>query len=355
MLSARTTILAAVALAAAVACAQEPAPGPAATLPPIGTAESNAALTLVGRIPVPNMTGTWDHLTLDAAGHRLFASAQEDNQVRVFDLTARKPLYTMAGGFNRPQGLYYVPGDNTLAVTNGKDGTFRSFNGKTYEPIKIVPLSLGADMMDLDPHTGYLYVDHGGTDSNRGPGGLAIINTRDWSKVGEVPTDLRPAALAMEQHGNRLFLLVPGLTQVAVIDRASNQISARYQLKTPAQPIALALDEAGHRLFVANRRPTSFNVLDLDTGRPIATLDVIEGVESMYFDAKLRRIYMTALDGFVQVVQQVDADHYKTIARFFTGHHAGTSQWVPDMNLLAVAVPPVEGQTAAIWLFQPKP
>ncbi len=355
MFSARTTILAALALAVAGACAQEPAPAPAPTLPPIGTADSNAAFTLVDRIPVPNMTGTWDHLTLDAAGHRIFASAQEDNQVRVFDLATRKPLFTMADGFNRPQGLYYVPGDDTLAVTNGRDGTFRSFNGKTYAPIKIVPLSLGADMMDLDPHTGYLYVDHGGTDSNRGPGGLAIISSKDWSKIGEVPTDLRPAALAMEKHGNRLFLLLPGLAQVAVIDRGTNSIYARYQLKTPAQPIALALDETHHRLFVASRRPTSFNVLDLDTGRPVATLDVIDGVESMYFDLKLHRIYMTALDGFVQVIQQVDADHYKTIARFFTGHHAGTSQWVPDMNILAVAVPPVEGQTAAIWLFQAKP
>jgi len=64
---------------------------------------------------------------------------------------------------------------------------------------------------------------------------------------------------------------------------------------------------------------------------------------------------MTALDGNVQVIQQVDADHYKTIARFFTGHHAGTSQWVPMMDLFCVAVPPVEGQQSAIWLFQPKP
>jgi DNA-binding beta-propeller fold protein YncE len=338
-------------------CAQEPAPpAAAASQPPsLGTAQSNAALTLVGRIPVPQMTGTWDHLTLDAATDRLFASAQEDNQVRVFDLNARKPLYTMSSGFNRPQGLYYVPGDDTLAVTNGKDGTFRSFNGKTYEPIKIVPLSLGADMMDMDTKTRYLYVDHGGTDSNRGPGGLAIIDSKDWSKVGEIPTELRPAALAMEKGGNRLYLLIPGLTQVAVIDRGSNQIYARFQLKSPAQPIALALDEARHRLFVDMRRPSSFNVLDSDNGKPVATLDTIDGVESIYYDAKLRRIYMTALDGYVQVVQQIDADRYKTIARFFTGHHAGTSQWVPNMNLLCVAVPPVDDQPAEIWLFQPKP
>jgi DNA-binding beta-propeller fold protein YncE len=324
-------------------------------VPDMGTAEKNAALTLVGRIPVPKMTGTWDHLTVDLATDRLFASAQEDNEVRVFDLVARKPLYTISGGFDRPQGLYYVPGANTLAVTNGKDGSLRSFDGKTYAPIKIVPLSLGADMMDMDPKTKYLYVDHGGTDSNRGPGALAIIDSKTWDKVGEVPTELRPASLEMEKHGNRLFVLIPGLSQVGVVDRTSNAIFARFQLSTPAQPIALTLDETTHRMFVANRRPSSFNVLDMDTGRPIATMDVIDGVEGIYFDAKLKRLYLTALDGNLQVIQQVDADHYKTIAKFFTGHHAGTSQFVPNLNLFCVAVPPVEGQAAEIWLFQPKP
>jgi DNA-binding beta-propeller fold protein YncE len=321
----------------------------------LGTAENNVALTLVGRIPVPNMTGTWDHLTVDLATDRLFVSAQEDNQVRVFDLVARKSLYTIAGGFDRPQGLYYVPGANALAVTSGKDGSLRSFDGKTYEPIKTLPLSLGADMMDMDPKTKYLYVDHGGTDSNRGPGALAIVDSKTWEKVGEVPTEYRPAALEAEKLGDRLFVLIPGLSQVGVVNRTGNQIFARFQLTAPAQPIALALDEPAHRLFVVNRRPSSFNVLDMDTGRPIETLDTIDGVESMYFDARLHRLYLTALDGYLQVIQQVDANHYKTIARFFTGHHAGTSQFVPNLNLLCVAVPPIEGQAAEIWLFQPKP
>lgn len=321
----------------------------------MGTAQDNAALKLVGRIPVPNMTGTWDHLTVDLATDRLFASAQEDNEVRVFDLVARKPLYTIAGGFDRPQGLYYVPGTDALAVTNGKDGSLRSFDGKTYKPIKILPLSLGADMMDMDPKTRYLYVDHGGVDSNRGPGALAIVDSKTWEKIGEVPTEYRPASLEVEKNGNRLFVLIPGLSQVGVVDRSNNQIFARFQLPTPAQPIALTLDEPHHRIFVANRRPSSFNVLDMETGRPIAKLDTIDGVEGMYFDAKLHRLYLTALDGYVQVIQQIDADHYKSIARFFTGHHAGTSQFVPNLNLLCVAVPPVEGQAAEIWLFQPKP
>jgi WD40 repeat protein len=106
-----------------------------AQVQPLGTADSNDALVLVGKIPVPDMTGTWDHLTVDSATGRLFASAQEDNQVRVFDLEASKPLFTISGGFNRPQGLYYVTGKRVLAVTNGKDGTLRSCDGTTYQPI----------------------------------------------------------------------------------------------------------------------------------------------------------------------------------------------------------------------------
>ena len=344
--------IAAAALLVSVAAAHSQAPE---APPAIGTAQDNPALTLVGTIRAPEMTGTWDHLTVDPAAGRLFASAQEDNQVRVFDLRARKPLFTIKGGFDRPQGLFYVPQPAALAVTNGRDGSLRSFNGKTYEPIKIVPLSLGADMMDMDPKTKYLYVDHGGVDSNRGPGALAIIDSRTWAKVGEVPTEYRPGSLQVEEHGNRLFVTLPGLSQVAVVDLAAGRIVARYPLTAPAQPIALALDGASHRIFIGNRKPASFNVLDMETGHTIATLDTIDGIEGIYFDRKLHRIYLTALDGYVQVIQQVDPDHYKTIAHFFTGHHAGTSQWVPSLNLLCVAVPPVDGQTAAIWLFQPKP
>jgi DNA-binding beta-propeller fold protein YncE len=321
----------------------------------IGTPETNDALVLVGKIPVPDMTGTWDHLTVDDATGRLFASAQEDNQVRVFDLHARKPLYTISGGLDRPQGLLYVPGANALAVSNGKDGTLRAFDGETYAPIKTIPLSIGADMMVLDSKTRDLYVDHGGVDSNRGPGGLAMVNSKTWEKVGEVPTEYRPGSLEIDPHSERLFVLIPALSQVGVVDRSKGEIVARYPVAAPSQPIALALDEAGHRLFVANRRPATFRILDIDDGHPVATMDVIDGVESMFFDTKLHRLYMTALDGNVQVMQQIDKDNYKTIALFLTGHHAGTSQFVANMNLLCVAVPPVDGQQAAIWLFQPKP
>lgn len=157
----------------------------------IGTAETNDALVLVGKIPVPDMTGTWDHLTVDDATGRLFASAQEDNQVRVFDLHARKPLYTISGGLDRPQGLLYVPGANALAVSNGKDGTLRAFDGETYAPIKTIPLTLGADMMVLDVKTRDLYIDHGGVDS---PMALSLKRGRNKPDSGPISQHVRKCA-----------------------------------------------------------------------------------------------------------------------------------------------------------------
>ena len=163
-----------VALSAIGAGAAEDTPRP--MVAPAPEIPENPALRLVGRIPMSHMSGTWDHLAADAKTGRLFLSAQEDHAVDVVDLRAARPILRMIGNFNRPQGQFYVPELNKLVVTNGKDGTAKIFRGDTYELTTTIPLSLGADMMEYDPRTKYLYVEHGGRDSNRGPGKLSIID-----------------------------------------------------------------------------------------------------------------------------------------------------------------------------------
>ncbi|WP_263366270.1 YncE family protein [Edaphobacter bradus] len=319
------------------------------------TAEHNDAFRLVAKIPVPGMTGTWDHLAADSSTSRLFLSAQEDNEVRVIDLAGRKPLHTISGGFNRPQGEFFVPGANSLAVTNGRDGTLRSFDGKTYEPIKVLSLTLGADMMDYDPESKYLYIDHGGVDSNRGPGALAVVDTTDWHLVRDIATEYRPAALEIQPSTHRLFVTLPGLSQVGVIDTRTSTIIARFQAPRPTKPVAIALDTADKRVFVGTRSPDNFIAFDTETGKTVATLDSLSGIEGMYFDAAHKRIYVTGLDGNVQAIQTIDPDHYKELARFFTGPKAGTSIFIPKLNLFCVALPPADGKVAEVWLFEPLP
>jgi len=314
-------------------------------------------LELVRRIPVPQMTGTWDHLTVDPATDRLFLSAQDQQMVYVVPLKGRGAIQRISGGFDRPQGELYIPGADRLVVTNGRSARVELIGGQDLRPAAGLTISAGADMIASDPTHGVLYVESGGTDSRRGPGWLAVIDPRSGRLIGRVATGYRAAALVMARQSPRLYVAIPALDQVAVIDTDARSIVSRWQV--PGRPASMALDEAHGRLFVATRtfsgdpRPPVFSVLDTNDGRLLTTLPSKDATEDMYWDAARRLIYTSSLDGFVQAYRQRDANHYDLAATMRTVPHAGTSQLVSDLDELCVAVPPHAGQPAAVWVFRP--
>lgn len=202
-----------------------------------------------------------------------------------------------------------------------------------------------------------LYVESGGTDSHRGPGWLAVIDPRSGRLTGRVTTSYRAAALAMAQHSRRLFVAIPALDQVAVIDTDTRAVVGHWRV--PGRPASMALDEASGRLFIATRmfpgdpRPPVLGVLDTKDGRLIATLPSKDATENMFWDAAHRLIYTSSLDGYVQAYRERDADHYSLAVTVPTVPHAGTSQFVPGLDELCVATPPHAGQPAAVWVFRP--
>lgn len=324
--------------------------------PPI-TDDEPPVLQLVRRIPVPQMTGTWDHLTVDPTTERLFLSAQDQQMVYVVPLTGSAGIGRITQGFDRPQGELYIPGADRLAVTSGRSARVSLFDGHDLRPTAALALSAGADMIALDPAHGVLYVESGGTDSHRGPGWLAVIDPRSGRLTGRVTTGYRAAALVMAQDSRRLYVAIPALDQVAVIDTDTKSIVSRWQV--PGRPASMALDEASGRLFVATRtfqgdpRPPVLSVLDTKDGRVLVTLPGKDATENMYWDAAHRLIYTSSLDGYVQAYHERNANHYDLVATVSTVPHAGTSQFVPGLDELCVAVPPHAGRPAAVWVFRP--
>lgn len=331
----------------------------AVSLAAAGSAVAAAAapvLDLAGKIPVPQMTGTWDHMTVDPKTERLFLSAQDQQRVYVVPLK-KGAIRGLSGGFDRPQGELYVPSFDRLVVTNGRDGVVRILRGHGYRTVANLKVSVGADMIAFDPRHRLLYVESGGIDSKRGPGWLALIDPATGRLVGRINTGYRAAALVMARRSPLLYVAIPGLDQVAVVDTDTRRIIRR--LSVPGRPASMALDEAHGRLFVATRtiggdpRPPTFNVLDLATGRWITSLPSKDATEDMYLDAAHGLIYTTSLQGFVQAYRQLDANDYALVATVRSGPHSGTSQFVPGLDELCVAVPPHSGEPGAVWIFRP--
>ena len=117
----------------------------------------------------------------------------------------------------------------------------------------------------------------------------------------------------------------------------------------------MALDEPHRRLFVAARKPARLLVLDMDTGKEVASLPGAIDTDDMSFDPDRKRIYVTSGEGFIFVYQQIDPDRYQRIAKIPTTIGARTSAYTGQVgkhNSFYLAVPARADRGAELWVYE---
>jgi hypothetical protein len=308
-------------------------------LPVLGvqTAQPQDKLPLqrVQTIPMPGVLGRLDHLGVDIEGGRLFAAALGDRQntVEVIDLKLGKRISSVRGQ-SMPQGVFYSTDFKKLFVANGRDGTVKIFSGDNFQLLDNLPVGTGADHVGYDQDTKYLYV--GTSIANPRAGALAIVDAQTNKEIGSIQTESRPGGIKIENSGPRIFVTFGGVPKVGVVDREKRQVTATWPLTGVPSVVALALDESHHRLFGGTRNPPMLIVLDTESGKQIAQLEGVEGIDDLWYDAERGRIYASggrgATAGFVYVYQQKDANRYELTAKVPTRANAQTSIWVPQLK-----------------------
>src|SRR3974377_1553847 len=116
-----------------------------------------APLLLEAKIPLGEVAGRIDHMTVDLARYRLFVAELGNNTVGGVDLESRKVVYRLTG-LAEPQGVGYVPANDSLYVANGGDGSVKIFRGPDYAPAGRVDLGKDADNIRVDSATTLLFV-----------------------------------------------------------------------------------------------------------------------------------------------------------------------------------------------------
>ena len=314
------------------------------------SAESGAALKLVQTIPLPDIDGRIDHFSIDVKGRRAFLAALTKNTVEVVDLKGGRVIRTLPG-FAKPQGVRFVPELNKLFVATGLDGAVKTLDGTTLEVLHTANVSLGADAIGYDPRSKYLYVGSGGGDANKALGDLTVFNAATGAQIAAIVTDAHAGGSVVDERGQQVYVLVPEKAQVVVLDRKTRTQLAKWTIPGIQKNVALDLDEKNHRLFLGVRTPASVVVLDANSGAVVASIPTVGMVDGLSYDRATRRIYTSGGEGFVDVTQQIDADHYERIARIPTGPNARTSLFVPEWRRLYVAVPRSDDRSAELRVF----
>jgi YVTN family beta-propeller protein len=311
------------------------------------TGESSNVLTDVGTIPLNGIEGRIDHFGLDAKHKRLFVAALGNDSVEVVDL-ATGTVTQHIKNLRAPQGIGFSPEFNRLAVANDQDGSLRLYDGTLLQQIARIDLKDDADNVRYDTDSHRFWVGYG-------TGGLAAIDPGSGKQIADVKLDAHPESFQLETKGKRIFVNVPGAGQVAIVDRETGRLIAKYALTGASDNFPMALDEANHRLFIGCRTPAKLLVLDTETGKTVAALDIVGDTDDVFYDPAKKRIYVSGGEGRITVIGQTNADAYNVLSEVATAPGARTSFLVLETGRLYVAVPNRGRQKAELRVFTAAP
>ncbi len=307
-----------------------------------GQSHASEPLKLETTIPMPDVQGRIDHLSVDLNNQRLFVAALGNNTVEVLDTKGAKRLHAISS-LHEPQGVLYVPGENRLFVANAKDGTCRMYDASSFQLLQTINYGDDADNIRIDAPAKQIYVGYGS-------GALGILDV-SGNKLGDVKLDAHPESFQLEKKGSRIFVNLPDSQKIAVVDRKKKAVVGQWETGGALANFPMALDETNHRLFTVCRRPAVLVVLNTDSGAVVAKIPTVGDSDDVFYDPTRKRIYASGGEGAIAVLQQKDSDHYQEIARIPTVKGARTSLFVPELGRLFLAVRKQVSEDAAIRVY----
>jgi|HubBroStandDraft_2_1064218.scaffolds.fasta_scaffold00428_8 DNA-binding beta-propeller fold protein YncE len=322
-------------------------------------------LQFMQALPLPGVQGRFDHFSADPEKARIYLSALGNDSLEVIDTTRGARIQSVTG-LGMPQGVVYAPEVEKLFVGNrvagpgepdlpGK-GVVKVFDASSaaLKLVDTIEFHADCDNLRYDATDERVYVGFGD-----GPtAGIGMIDPATDKRVGEFTIGGHPESFQLEKSGARIFVNIADSNEIAVVDRKTGVV-AKWPLKGLARNFPMALDEEHHRLFIGVRTPSRLAVLDTNSGNVVASLPAAPGMDDLYYDAGLKRIYGPG-EGFISVFQQDDADHYRPIASVRSSPGAHTAGFFPHFgkkskaDTFVLAVPARGGRLAEVWFYSPQ-
>lgn len=316
----------AIVAASTIACAQTPAPG----------------YHVVHKIAAGG-EGGWDYVTVDADGNRLFLS--RGTHAMVIDLGRDSVIGDIPNTLGI-HGVALAPDLNRGFTSNGRDSSVTIFDYKTLASIAVVKIpARNPDAILYDPGTKRVFTFNGGTNN------ATAIDAMNATVVGNVELGGKPEMAVSD--GGRIYANVEDKSEIAVFDPRTLQVVARWPLAPCEEPTGLAIDRAHQRLFAGCGNKT-MAVVDMRTGKVVASPAVGEGVDAAGFDPATQLAFTSNGEGSITVVHEDTPDKYTVVETVPTQRGARTMAINPKTHRLYTVTADF-GPTPAPTADRPRP
>jgi DNA-binding beta-propeller fold protein YncE len=205
-------------------------------------ARGETSYSVVKKIPIPGQ-GSWDYLTVDEAGRRLYVS--HGTQVEVLDVDSG----SIVGNIPNTLGVHGVaiaPDVGRGFVSDGQASTVTIFDLKTLKPLGEVPTGKKPDAIIYDPATSRVFAFNGGSNS------ASVIQAADGKVAGTIELGGGPEFAAADGTGY-IFDNLEDESLVLKINARMLKVEQRWPTAPCHSPSSMAMDRPNRRLFIGCR------------------------------------------------------------------------------------------------------
>ena len=258
-------------------------------------------------------SGSWDYLTFDSVGHRLFIARQ--NRVSVVDAATGKLLGEIPG-LKGAHGVAFSYADNRGFATEGSSATVAMFDLKTLQVLSHIPAADDADAILFDPPSKRIFSFNGDAKS------VSVIDPAAGTNIGTIPLSGSPE-FGVSAGNGKLYVNISNKGEVAEIDAATMKVTRSWSVAPCTSSTGLSIDVAHDRLFSACRNKY-LAVSNITAGKLVATLPIGSGVDASSFDPETQLIFTSNGDGTMTVAHEDSPDTYSVVETVSTGKGAKT-------------------------------
>ena len=277
-------------------------------------AQQTAVYSFDKSIAVPG-DGGYDYLSIDDVNRHLFVS--HGTSVNIIDLATEKVI----GSIDNMKGVHGIAVVNEVNkgfISDGRDNSVVVFDLTTFKTITTIPVTpKGPDGIIYDPWSKKVLVLCG--DGNA----ASVIDINTLKESTTVDLGGGPEFAVSDGKG-LVYNNIEDKNMLDVIDTKTMKVIKSYPLAPCGGPTGVTLDAVNQRVFTGCRENKGMSVVDINTGKVIATLPIGGGVDAVVYDAANKLIFCSNGDTTTTIIKQNSADDYQVVQTLTTQFRAKT-------------------------------
>ena len=264
-----------------------------------------------------NLTGDggYDYLSIDQVNNRLYVS--HGTMVNVLDLTTDQQV----GVIDNMKGVHGIAIDNKANrgfISDGRANAVVAFDLKTLKTIATIPVDAkGPDAIMYDSFTDRVYSFNGESNNS------SVVDPNTLKQVGTIALGGGPEFAVSDGKG-KIYNNLEDKNSLNVIDAKAMKVIKNYPLAPGGGPTGIALDQKTNRTFSVCRENKAMEVVNILTGKVVATVPIGAGVDAVAFDPETKLIFCSNGDGTTTIIKQQTADKYAVVQTLSTQTRAKT-------------------------------